>query len=97
MVVDNNCTDTKPQIVADAQLPFSCTRVSETNSGLSHSRNAAVDLARARNSDFIIFTDDDVEVERGWLVACQAAFGASAGRSVVGGPVTPGFAREPEP
>ena len=97
VVVDNNCTDATPRIVADAQLPFLCTRVSETNSGLSHARNAAVVFARACNSDFIIFTDDDVEVERDWLAAYHAAFVSSAGVSVFGGPVTPVFAREPEP
>ena len=97
VVVDNNCTDTTPQIVADVQLPFSCTRVSETNSGLSHARTAAVDLARARNNNFIIVTDDDVKVERAWLVAYHTAFVASAGVSVFGGPVTRVFAREPEP
>jgi glycosyltransferase involved in cell wall biosynthesis len=49
---------------------------------LSRARNAGLDRARG---DIIVFSDDDVEVERGWLAAYVAAFDACGAEPVVVG------------
>ncbi len=95
VVIDNNCTDHTQDVVAAAALPMPVACVREPQSGLSNARNAAVRQARDNGSDYILFTDDDIEMDRDWLVAYETAFLSHPASIVFGGPITPVFAQEP--
>jgi glycosyltransferase involved in cell wall biosynthesis len=71
VVVDNNSTDATPEVCRSFADRLPLRRIFEPAQGLSHARNAGT---RATEGDLVIFTDDDVDVEPGWLNAfCQAA------------------------
>lgn len=70
LVVNNNCSDATDAVTASYGdvLPLRC--VHEPVLGLSRARNAAV---RAATGEFLLFTDDDVQVDPGWMAAyCEA-------------------------
>jgi glycosyltransferase involved in cell wall biosynthesis len=87
IVVDNNSTDDTRAIVervaAESRLP--CRYLFEAHPGKSFALNAGVAQALGQ---VLIFTDDDVTFDPGWLRALLAAFDASdyAG---VGGQIVP--------
>ena len=87
LVVDNNSTDDTRAIVeqerAEARLP--CRYLYEPSQGKSFALNTGI--ARALGQ-VLVFTDDDVTFDRGWLRALLAAFDAPdcAG---VGGQIVP--------
>jgi glycosyltransferase involved in cell wall biosynthesis len=56
--------------------------------GLSHARNAAVKLL---SGDYVVWTDDDVLVDRGWLVGYERAFRQWPEAAIFGGPIQPCF------
>jgi glycosyltransferase involved in cell wall biosynthesis len=56
--------------------------------GLSHARNNAV---RHATGDYIVWTDDDVIVDNGWLAAYERAIERWPNAAVFGGPVSPRF------
>lgn len=64
VIVDNNCSDETPEVIARhaEQLPLE--RLSEPVQGLSHARNRAI---RAARGDIVLWTDDDALVDLGWL------------------------------
>jgi hypothetical protein len=66
--------------------------VQEPNVGLSHARNAAV--ARVRG-DFILWTDDDVRVDRQWVAAYERAIRRCPDGAVFGGVIRPRFDEDP--
>ncbi len=66
--------------------------VIEPRAGISHARNRAVVESRGR---WILWTDDDVTVERGWLAAYLAAISRDSGLGVLGGPIIPVFDEAP--
>ncbi|HKK19555.1 MAG TPA: glycosyltransferase [Opitutales bacterium] len=86
IVVDNASTDETALVVSD----FEAVRyVHESSPGLSHARNRAMREARSEN---LIFIDDDVIPEEGWLAAYAAFFKKKAPEVVFwGGPVRPNF------
>jgi len=88
LVVDNHSTDATGSVVAEFRdaLPIRC--VVEPTPGLSNARNRCV--AHARGS-YILWTDDDVIVEPGWLQEYARAFREFPAASVFGGPVRPRF------
>lgn len=92
LVVNNNCTDETDDIIArhDAKLPIR--RIFENKTGLSHARNAAVSAA---TGDYILWTDDDVLVDPGWIAAYALAFQKWPEASVFGGPIEPWFEGTP--
>jgi len=92
IVVQNNCTDGTPAMLADlaGQLPLRA--LSESRPGVNFARNAAVDAARG---EYIVFTDDDTLVEQGWLAAYASAFASAPDADVFGGPIVPRFASPP--
>jgi len=96
LVVDNGCTDDTQQVIASFADALPIRSVVQPVPGLSNARNAG---AAAANGRFIIWTDDDVLVDEGWLQAYCAAFAAHPECGVFGGravprydqPVTPWF------
>jgi glucosyl-dolichyl phosphate glucuronosyltransferase len=82
LVVNNNCSDNTDAVIASHQGVLPVRRVFESKPGLSNARNCAAAAARG---DLIIWTDDDVLVDEGWLTA------------VVGGPIEPRFPVCPDP
>lgn len=86
LLVDNASDDATQQVADGFQDRLPLRIVMEPAVGLSRARNAALDHARG---EWIAFTDDDAEVDRGWLAAIQEATAAHprmdffGGRSVV--------------
>lgn len=87
IVVDNNSIDDTRDIVESKvpNYPTSLSYVYESRQGLSFARNTGIKHAKG---EIIVFTDDDVEAEAGWLDAIVAAFDND---DVVcaGGPIRP--------
>jgi glycosyltransferase involved in cell wall biosynthesis len=74
IVVDNASTDATASVVAGARERADGVRVEslvEVNLGLSHARNRGIAAARG---ELLLFTDDDVIVEAGWVDAMCAGF-----------------------
>ncbi len=94
LVIDNGSTD-NTRVVAESfstRLPLRV--VEETAPGLSSARNRA--LAEASTSH-VLFTDDDVLVEEGWLPAFAEAVSLYPEATVFGGPIEPWFPEPPDP
>jgi glycosyltransferase involved in cell wall biosynthesis len=93
LVVDNGSTDDTRRVLDGfaEQLPLDW--VSEPTPGHSAARNRA--LAEARSSH-VLFTDDDVLVEPGWLAAFIRAACRFPDAAVFGGPVDPLFPHPPD-
>lgn len=70
LLIDNNSTDTTAEVAKsfDAQLPMRY--LFEAEQGLSAARNRAMGEFRG---DLLIFTDDDVVLDAGWLIAWAKA------------------------
>jgi glycosyltransferase involved in cell wall biosynthesis len=88
VVVDNGSRDTTAEVISDlAQNDPRIRTIAEPTVGLSHAKNAGIRAAQGR---LILFTDDDVVVEDGWITAYTDFFGRSRGDVIVaGGPVLP--------
>lgn len=85
VIVDNNSTDDTRQVVAARQAgyPVPLTYLFEGRQGRSPALNAAIESTTA---PLLLFTDDDVRVEPGWLMAGVRALALA---DYVGGPVAP--------
>lgn len=92
VVVDNGSTDRTSEVVAAMAGALPLRSVVEPESGLSHARNAAV---RAARGHYILWTDDDVFVDQGWLAAYAGAFARHPEAAVFGGPIEPAFEGSP--
>lgn len=85
LIVENNCTDSTPEVVSRFAGRLPLRRIVESEQGLSHARNRAIAEARG---DLLVFTDDDVRLDPEWLRAfiraprCFPAAGYFAGRIV---------------
>ena len=84
LIVNNNCTDDTDQVVERfaAELPIRL--LHERRQGHSNARNCAVEAAKG---DYILWTDDDVIVDRNWLVGYVNAFRTWPRAALFGGPV----------
>ena len=92
IVVNNNCTD-ETEHVLDAFAPrLPLRRLFEPEPGQSNARNAAVQSA---SGEYIIWTDDDVLMDKEWLVAYERAFRRWPEAAVFGGPIRPLFEGTP--
>jgi glycosyltransferase involved in cell wall biosynthesis len=81
IVVDNASTDQTEAVVArcrDRAADLRFEYLVEKQLGLSHARNRGIDAAEG---EYLLFTDDDVLVQRGWIDALCAGF---SGADVVG-------------
>ena len=92
-MVNNGSNDETPEVIRrfDARLPIR--QVSEEIPGLSHARNRAI---TAVTGDYIVWTDDDVKVDRNWLIAYADAFACWPDAAVFGGKILP-VLEEPVP
>jgi glycosyltransferase involved in cell wall biosynthesis len=88
LIVDNGSADDTPQILDEwcrTDSRFRATR--EPRVGLSTAKNAGVRLARGR---LLLFTDDDVIVDRNWVGAYVDFFRSRPHDLVIGGgPIIP--------
>jgi len=92
IVVDNNCTDDTPQVVARFTDRLPVQRVVEPRQGQSNARNRAMQVARG---DLLVWTDDDVLVDEEWLSAYVAAAERWPAADFFGGLITPWFEADP--
>lgn len=87
IVVDNNSSDGTQNVIQefayDADIDVK--NIFEGTQGLSYARNAGLGQARGK---LIAFTDDDVIVDRQWLVNICKAF-ASSDAWCIGGKILP--------
>jgi glucosyl-dolichyl phosphate glucuronosyltransferase len=93
VVIDNN-SDDHTRAVAQAligRLPLRY--IFESQQGLSRARNRGVAEARGR---LLLFMDDDVIVDPGWLAAMYESSCRHPRGGVFGGPVTPRFEHAPD-
>ncbi len=86
VVVDNGSSDDTPGVVASFAHSLPIQYVSEPEAGLSRARNRGVSVARG---DYMVWTDDDVIVDRSWLVAYLDAFCARPGDALFAGQIRP--------
>jgi hypothetical protein len=86
IVIDNNSTDDTQTVVESRQegYPAPLTYLRETRQGRSAALNAGI---AATTAPLLLFTDDDVRVDEGWIDAGVQAL--AAGADYVGGPVSP--------
>jgi glycosyltransferase involved in cell wall biosynthesis len=93
LVIDNNSTDHTKSVAEEAKQkgPLSVRHIVETNQGLNHGRNRGI---REASFEYLVYLDDDMLVDLGWLegyVEAQAKFSPDA----VVGPVDPMFEEQP--
>jgi glucosyl-dolichyl phosphate glucuronosyltransferase len=92
IVVNNNCTDHTDDVIARHQTALPLRRLFEPQTGLSHARNRAVAEARG---DLLLWTDDDVLVERRWLAEYARAAVNWPDAGFFGGTIEPWFELDP--
>ncbi len=92
LVVNNNCTDATDDVIASFNRRLPLRRLFEPQQGLSHARNLAV---REAEGDYILWTDDDVLVDKEWIAQYVKAFRDWPEAAIFGGPIEPYFAGAP--
>jgi glycosyltransferase involved in cell wall biosynthesis len=92
IVVNNRSTDDTKRVLDAFASRLPLRRVFEAEPGLSHARNTAI---RHATGDYIVWTDDDVLVDKNWLRAYERAVKRWPEAAVFGGPVTPKFEGTP--
>jgi glycosyltransferase involved in cell wall biosynthesis len=91
LVVNNNCSDDTDAVIRRYTGALPIRRIAEPLPGLSHARNAAV---REAKGTFVLWTDDDILVDRNWLCAYEEALLRNPRASILGGPIIPKFEGE---
>jgi hypothetical protein len=86
VVVDNGSTDATAAVLENVAARLPLIAAAEPLAGLSHARNRGVGVARGR---YLIWIDDDVVVEPGWLAAYADAFRRWPEAALFGGKVLP--------
>jgi glycosyltransferase involved in cell wall biosynthesis len=92
IVVNNNCSDDTDGVLAEFEGRLPLVRLFEPTPGKSHAGNLAV---REAAGEYIVWTDDDVLVERDWLKAYIGAFAQWPEASVFAGAIDPWFEKTP--
>jgi glycosyltransferase involved in cell wall biosynthesis len=92
IVVDNNCTDNTAATLQSFAEHLPLRTLFEPRPGLSNARNRAVAEA---TGDYLVWTDDDVLVDRRWLAAYAQAFERWPTAAFFGGPIEPWFEGTP--
>jgi len=88
LVVDNGSSDDTQDVVRKYAEALPIRSIVQEIPGLSNARNAG--LAQARGK-FIIWTDDDVEVDSGWLNAYLQTFAHDPQEGIFGGRIVPRY------
>lgn len=94
VVIDNASTDNTSAVLAEAPSTLPLRTEREPHLGIAHARNRAVGTARGR---WILWLDDDVLVDPGWLRAYGRAVRRWPEAAFFGGPIEPRFEGEPPP
>lgn len=86
-IIDNNSADDTKRVCAEfaASSPLPVHYFFEGCQGLSHARNRAI---REAGGDILLFTDDDVIVDREWLAQFERSFREHLADAVFG-PIRP--------
>jgi glycosyltransferase involved in cell wall biosynthesis len=84
LVVNNHCTDATDEVLRKHQNDLPLRRLYEGTPGKSYAANLAIQEARG---DLLLFTDDDVLVDKEWLAIYVAAAEAWPQASFFGGTV----------
>jgi glycosyltransferase involved in cell wall biosynthesis len=92
LVVNNNCSDDTDAVLGRHAGRLPLRRLFEPQPGLSHARNCAV---RAARGELLLWTDDDILADEGWLAAYVRAARDWPDAAFFGGPVGPWFAVPP--
>jgi glycosyltransferase involved in cell wall biosynthesis len=92
VVVNNRCTDNTDEVIASHSDTLPVRRIWEEQQGQSHARNAA---SLAAHGELIVWTDDDVLVDRHWLGEMVAAARSQPAMNFFGGPIEPWFETDP--
>ncbi len=92
LVVNNNCSDDTDAVIQRYVGTLPVRRLWEPRPGKSYAANLAVQEA---TGELILWTDDDVRVDRGWLNAYVEAATAYPDVSFFGGPINPWFETNP--
>lgn len=93
IVVDNGSSDATGQVASDwgRRHPGIVRCLREERRGLTCARNAGI---RAARGEIVVFTDDDVLVDAGWLDEIHREFAADPGLMILGGRVLPATAEQ---
>jgi len=92
IVVNNNCSDTTDSVLSKYATVLPLVRLFEQRQGHCFARNCAV---RAAQGELLLWTDDDVLVDRNWLAAYVQAAEHWPQADFFGGTIDPWFEREP--
>jgi len=88
IVVDNGSTDETPAVLRSATASLPLVALHEPRPGKNRAMNRALEAARGR---LLIFSDDDVIPDPGWVAAMAAAAGRWSDHAIFGGPVQLAF------
>lgn len=95
VVVDNGCTDQTKSIVDSFSSRLRVRYIFEPRPGKSRALNTVLEKGGLGN--IVVFTDDDVDPSREWLVAIASACGRWPNHSVFGGRINVSFSIENVP
>src|ERR1700751_3945056 len=88
VIVNNNCTDSTDDLISQYIDRLPVRREFESVPGKSNALNRVIDVAKG---EYIVWTDDDVLVDSGWLTAYAEGFGHWPGAAVFGGRIVPRY------
>jgi glycosyltransferase involved in cell wall biosynthesis len=88
VIVNNNCADHTDEIINQYLSRLPLRGEFEPQPGLSNARNRLIDSAKG---EYIVWTDDDVVVDAGWLSAYVEAFRRWPEAAVFGGRIIPRY------
>jgi len=86
VVVDNNSSDETRKVCDDVSAKLPLRYVFEARQGKSYALNTA---AQVTHGNLLLFTDDDVDVQPGWVGAMLGAFERHPEKCFFGGRVVP--------
>ena len=88
VIVNNNSTDHTDNVIYEYVERLPVRREFEPRTGKSNALNRAIDVAKG---EYILWTDDDVVVDAGWLTAYVEAFRRWPDAAVFGGRIRPRY------
>ena len=88
VIVNNNSTDHTDNVITEFVGHLPVRRYFEPRAGKSNALNRAIDVAKG---DYILWIDDDVVVDAGWLTAYVEAFRRWPEAVVFGGRIRPRY------